>query len=96
MSAPEALHPQWNQTIQGLGPTCSIATAARILGFGRTTAFELLRQGTFPVEVLSFGRVRRVRTADLLAYLHIPVDTAPSESPAQEPSAQGSPQSRVA
>lgn len=91
MNTPEALHPQWNQTIRGLGPTCSITTAARILGFGRTTAFELLRQGTFPVEVLAFGRVRRVRTADLLAYLHIPMDTSTSE-----PTAQESPQPRVA
>jgi len=72
---------RWAQQIRDLGPTCDIATAARILGFGRTTAFELMRQGAFPVEVLSFGRVRRVRTADLLAYLHIPVSLpAPQDS----------------
>ena len=34
----------------------------------------------FPVEVLSFGRVRRVRTADLLSYLHIPLGPSTSEA----------------
>ncbi|NLT54606.1 MAG: helix-turn-helix domain-containing protein [Actinomycetales bacterium] len=86
MSTPDAhLHSQWAPQIRRLGPTCDIVTAARILGFGRTTAFELMRQGAFPVEVLAFGRVRRVRTADLLAYLHIPLTIDQAEPTAGDP-----------
>ena len=84
MNAPEPTL-QWSERILALGPTVDIATAAKILGFGRTTAFELMRQGTFPVEVLAFGRVRRVRTADLLAYLHIPLTIDQAEPTAGDP-----------
>jgi len=38
----------WGEQLRGLGP---ITTAARILGIGRTTAFDLLRRASFPVVV---------------------------------------------
>lgn len=50
-------------------PTLDVMRAARYLGIGRTKAYELLAEDDFPVEVLRFGRVYRVRTTDLRRYL---------------------------
>lgn len=57
--------------IQSLPPTISLMTAAEALGCGRTLAYELAREGTFPCPVQRLGRVYRVRTADLLRALNI-------------------------
>jgi excisionase family DNA binding protein len=66
--------------IDQLGPTVSIATAARLLGCGRTLAYDLVRRGEFPCRVLPLGSRYRVPTADLLRALGLDTDTdlAPS------------------
>lgn len=46
-------------------------TAARILGIGRTKAYELARRGEFPYLVIRVGDLYRVSTADLLRLLGI-------------------------
>ncbi|WP_036554948.1 AlpA family transcriptional regulator [Nocardiopsis sp. CNT312] len=46
-------------------------TAGRMLGFGRTTAYRLLREGAFPVPARRAGRVWVVPTAGVLAHLGI-------------------------
>lgn len=56
-----------------LPPTVDIVTAARILGVGRTVAYELVHQGTWPTPVIHVGRKIRVPTAPLLALLGRPV-----------------------
>ena len=56
-------------TIGRLGPTTDIPTAARMLGFGRTLAYELAKREEFPCRVLRVGRRYLVPTADLLAVL---------------------------
>lgn len=43
--------------------------AAQVLGIGRTTTYELIKRGEFPVRVLHLGKKSRVSRADLLAYL---------------------------
>lgn len=51
--------------------------AARILGMGRSTAYELAKRGEFPVRVLQLGTKKRVSRADLLNYLgETPKDAA--------------------
>jgi Helix-turn-helix domain len=87
VTAPQA----WGEQFQGLGLTCDLATAAKILGIGRTTLFDMLRQGTFPLEVIRLNRVRRIRTADLFTYLNIipPPTAAPAPPPPQAVPAQG-------
>ncbi|WP_329334675.1 helix-turn-helix domain-containing protein [Streptomyces sp. NBC_01352] len=50
-------------------PLVSLAQAARALGIGTTTAYDLRRRGQFPVPVLRVGFRYRVRTADLIRYL---------------------------
>jgi predicted DNA-binding transcriptional regulator AlpA len=48
-----------------------ITTAARALGLGRSTGYELARRGEFPCRVLRVSRSYRVPTADLLRVLGI-------------------------
>ena len=49
----------------------SIETAARALGLGRSTGYELARRGAFPCRVLRVGSSYRVPTAELLRVLGI-------------------------
>lgn len=48
-----------------------VTTAARALGLGRSTGYELARRGEFPCRVLRMGSSYRVPTADLLRVLGI-------------------------
>jgi excisionase family DNA binding protein len=48
-----------------------VTTAARALGLGRSTAYDLARRGEFPCRVLHIGSSYRVPTADLLRVLGI-------------------------
>jgi hypothetical protein len=52
--------------LQNLPPTIDIMTAAGVLGIGRTKAYELAREGAFPVRIIRIGDLYRVATADLL------------------------------
>lgn len=56
---------------RSLPPTLDIVTAGRMLGIGRTTAYQLARYGQFPVPLLRIGGGYRVPTAPLLALLGI-------------------------
>jgi excisionase family DNA binding protein len=49
----------------------SITTAARALGLGRSTAYDLARRGSFPCRILHIGSSYRVPTAELLRVLGI-------------------------
>jgi predicted DNA-binding transcriptional regulator AlpA len=59
-----------------------IATAARALGLGRSTAYELARRDEFPCRVLRIGSSYRVPTADLLRVLGIDLGEQPAPPPA--------------
>ncbi len=44
------------QAVLNLGMTTDVETAGAILGIGRSKAYELARDGAFPVTVLRIGR----------------------------------------
>ncbi|MXQ63142.1 helix-turn-helix domain-containing protein [Actinomadura rayongensis] len=70
-------------------PVCvDLVTAGRVLGVGRTTAYQLARTGRFPCQVLRVGGGYRVATADLLTLLGLaPVGTEPCQpTPHGQPS----------
>jgi predicted DNA-binding transcriptional regulator AlpA len=67
MTTTTSTHPD----IAALGPTVDLATAATMLGIGRTVSYELVRTGQFPVRILRIGRLIRVPTAPLLQLLGI-------------------------
>jgi hypothetical protein len=53
------------EAVRVLGMTTDVDTAAAILGFGRTKAYELAKNNQFPVQTLRIGRpLRRTRISD--------------------------------
>jgi len=54
-----------------LPPVLDLPTAARLLGIGRTAAYQLVKQDQWPTPVIRIGRLIRVPTAPLLAILGI-------------------------
>jgi hypothetical protein len=49
-----------------LGVTTDLMSAARMLGIGRTKAYQLAREGRFPVALVRVGRNYRVVVARLI------------------------------
>jgi hypothetical protein len=61
--------------LRTLPPTTVPAEVAfEALGIGRTSGYEQIRRGEFPVRVLKLGRVYRVPTLPLLELLGVRVD----------------------
>lgn len=64
----------WEE-IEALPPVVDLATAARVLRIGRSTAYRLAAAGAFPVRVIRVGCVYRVPTTGLRDLLHPPGTT---------------------
>ena len=65
--------------------TLPFLTVSGLLGFGRTTAYDRLRKGTFPVPVRRIGREWRVRAVDVEAFLEVgPESREDDEAPAEK------------
>jgi predicted DNA-binding transcriptional regulator AlpA len=54
-----------------LPPVVDPPTAARLLGIGRTVAYQLVKNNEWPTPVIRIGRLIRVPTAPPLALLGI-------------------------
>lgn len=57
------------RTLDDLPPVVDLVTAARLLGIGRTTAYQLVRAGGWPTRVLRLGRQIRIPTAQLMEFV---------------------------
>jgi hypothetical protein len=57
--------------LAGLPPTVKVETAARLMGIGRSLAYELVRRDEFPCTVLHVGNRYIIPTASLLRVLDI-------------------------
>jgi predicted site-specific integrase-resolvase len=67
--------------VLSLGVHTDVATAASVLGMGRSMAYKLIRAGRFPVPVFQFGRRIVVPVAGLQSMLGlIPAATQRSTS----------------
>jgi hypothetical protein len=60
--------------IRELGVVTSLATAASVLGIGRTLAYQLVAAGQFPVPVVRAGSRVLVPVRPLLHLLHLDTD----------------------
>ena len=67
--------------VLALPAAVDLATAGRALGIGRTKAFELAREGRFPVKVLQVGEKFRVPRTALLEALDIDPAAVVSDDP---------------
>ena len=59
--------------LRNLTPTLDIPTAAKLLGFSRTKAYQMAKEGDFPCRVLRIGHSYRVPTLGLLRLLETDV-----------------------
>jgi hypothetical protein len=57
------------EAIRALGATTDVQTAGAILRIGRTKAYKMVREGSFPVPVLRIGRRILVTTPTILTLL---------------------------
>ena len=57
--------------LANLPPTLDLVDAARILGIGRTLAYEMVRDGTWPTPIIRAGRKIRVPSAPLQEVLGV-------------------------
>ena len=64
-----------------LPASVSLLEAARALGIGRTSAYELARNGGFPCPLIKVGALYRVPTVGLLRLLGL-APTGPSDTAA--------------
>lgn len=55
--------------LTNLPPTLDLVEAARLLGIGRTLAYEMVREGTWPTPIIRAGRKIRVPSAPVLQIL---------------------------
>lgn len=62
-----------------LPPVLDVPTAGRVLGVGRSLAYELVRTGAWPTTVLRVGKLIKIPTAPLIRLLNEPTpQVAPS------------------
>ncbi|MFJ6553155.1 DNA-binding protein [Streptomyces luteogriseus] len=59
------------EELLALPATVNVTTAGRALGIGRDKAYELIRNGKFPVRTLPLGGTVRVPTVELWKVLGI-------------------------
>ncbi|WP_261986702.1 DNA-binding protein [Actinomadura sp. HBU206391] len=70
--------------ISTLPAVVDLVTAGRVLGLGRTKAYELARAEEFPCRVLRVGGTYLVPTAGLLALLGLDNPANPAVQPPPE------------
>jgi predicted DNA-binding transcriptional regulator AlpA len=57
--------------LQSLPAVVDVPTAARVMGMGRTAAYELIRVGGWPTPVFRLGKLIRIPTAPMLDLLGV-------------------------
>jgi len=71
----DATHDPWSETIvaslprttpTGIPPVLDVPQAARLLGIGRTLAYELVRTNQWPTPVIRMGRLIKIPSGPLI------------------------------
>ena len=55
--------------LAALPPVLDVPTAAKVLGIGRSLAYDLVRRGDWPTPVLHVGKLMKIPRAPLVALL---------------------------
>ncbi|MER5600524.1 hypothetical protein [Streptomyces sp. NPDC002265] len=89
MTAPlPALTPE---QVLGLPAMPAVKQAFAAMNISEGTGYTLIRQAEFPIEVLQFGRAKRVRKTELLAFLGLTQTAAAEVQSAAATHADGAP-----
>ena len=67
------------ERVRALGAVTDMATAATLLGISRTLAYQLAKDGQFPVPVIKVGRRYRVPIPGLLTLLNLDTPEPPAK-----------------
>jgi len=67
--------------LEQLPPLVDVPTAARVLGIGRTLAYDLINTDRWPTPVLRVGKLIRIPTAGLRRLLDPDTVAAPDSTP---------------
>ncbi|WP_052745518.1 helix-turn-helix domain-containing protein [Allosalinactinospora lopnorensis] len=59
--------------LYALPAAVDLMTAAQALNMGRTTAYELAKNGQFPCKLIRYGDTYRVPAAEILRLLNVPI-----------------------
>jgi hypothetical protein len=73
------------EQVRDLPAMLTAQQAFAALAIGKTLGYQLVDDGAFPIEVVRFGRVIRVRKADVLAFLGLSETAAAGVQPAAAP-----------
>jgi predicted DNA-binding transcriptional regulator AlpA len=68
------------EELNALPTVVDLMTAARALGIGRTTAYQLAKAGQFPVRIIRVGSNYHVPTAELMKTLGVEAIPHPREA----------------
>ena len=63
-----------------LPPVIPLRVCSQVLGIGENKQYELVRDGRYPVRILTIGGRFRVSRYDLLDYLHAPQQAEPARA----------------
>jgi len=63
------VEPLTPEQVMGLPAMPPVKVAFAALNISEGTGYQLIRQDEFPIEVIEFGRAKRVRKVDLVAFL---------------------------
>jgi hypothetical protein len=66
-----------------LPPVLDVPTAAKVLGIGRSLAYELVRRGEWPTTVLHVGKLIKIPTEPLVRLLGAEREPASDAGPGQ-------------
>jgi hypothetical protein len=73
--------------LNALPAVIDVVTAGKVIGIGRSNAYELIRRNQFPIPVLHVGKLIKVPTAPLLQLLGLGTSIGPDSTPADPGSA---------
>ena len=62
--------------LDALPPVLDVPTAAKVLGIGRSLAYDLVRRGNWPTPVLHIGKLIKIPSAPLLRLIESKGDDA--------------------
>lgn len=70
------------EELAGLPALLDVPEAARVLGIGRSLAYELVRRGEWPTAVLRVGRLIKIPSGPLVRLVENGVETATASASA--------------